>query len=151
MEANLTATDRLIRELERELDSEGAIYRPAFERIKLKWESKKPKPIPQKRAKKRRNRETPAKHAEVKRQLCERAEGICERARIRRDGKIVYEHAPDCPLAVSLHRGDPAHNKSRGSSGAWELQNLRWVSRQCHNWEHHGGKVIPPKSRKEPA
>jgi hypothetical protein len=25
------------------------------------------------------------------------------------------------------------------------MDNLRWTSRQCHRWEHNGGKVIPSK------
>lgn len=141
----MSATDRLIRDVQREIDAEGHLHRDEWNAIKAKYATKRPARIPAKRAKPRKNRETKDEHADVILQLFERANGGCEGARIRRDGEIVREHAPDCPRAVPLHRGDPAHNKSRGSGGEWDLINLRWVSRQCHRWEHQGGKPVRAK------
>jgi hypothetical protein len=136
----------LIRDIDRQVKNEGHLYGSVWAKLREKYASKAPRPIPAKRAKQRKNHETKAEHADVIQQLFERANGACEGARIRRNGEIVREHAPDCPKAVPFHRGDPAHDKSRGSGGEWALENLRWTSRQCHAWEHNGGKVVPKKT-----
>jgi hypothetical protein len=81
----------------------------------------------------------------VREQLILRSLGHCEGARIRRDGEIIIEHAPDCSGVADWDHGHAAHNKSRGAGGKFELDNLRWVTAACHRWEHSGGKVIPSK------
>ena len=143
----MSKIDQLIREVERA--SEGyadiLISREEWKALKAKYATAKPARIPAKRAKPRKNRETLVEHQEVMHDLFLRAKGMCEGAHIRRDGQIVVEHAPHCPGLVSWLHGDPSHIKSRGSGGEWSLDNLLWQSRQCHRWQHQGGKVVPKK------
>ena len=98
--------DHVFRELERVMlveDGRVIVSLDDWTSIQEKYASKQPKKIPSVRKRPRKNRETLAEHQALKRQLFERANGGCEGARIRRDGELVREHAPDCPRAVPLH------------------------------------------------
>ena len=85
----MIAVRQLIRDLNRTNynNGEGGLWvsEKDWKALKAKYADKPAKKIPAKRAKQRRNRETPAEHEAVILQLFERAQGECEGARIRRD------------------------------------------------------------------
>ena len=58
-------------------------------------------------------------------------------------------HAPDCRGHADWFTGHAAHIKSRGAGGKFELDNLRWLTPECHRFEHNGMKPVPAKGRIE--
>jgi 5-methylcytosine-specific restriction endonuclease McrA len=140
----MSKLSNLIRDLSRELDAEGAIYRSAFVRIAAKYVEQPAKKIPAIR-KKPRVRKTVvrlrgAEMAELRQSVFQRDGGKCV----------------DCGRTVHHRRGEGwgelmelSHLKSRGAGGGDTMENTVSRCSSCHKQSHDygpsGQKPCPAK------
>ncbi len=73
--------------------------------------------------------------AEVRAQLYQRSEGLCE-----------LRISPKCWHGITFDTMHTCHVIHRSRGGTWDLENLKAGCPECHiGWEHNGGKPCPPK------
>lgn len=139
----MSATDRLIRDVQREIDAEGHLHRDEWNAIKAKYTTKQPSRIPAKRAKPRVRKTVVRLHG-VEMML------LREKVYSRDDGKCV-----DCKQGVYFFDWEApvkelimelSHVRSRGAGGGDTLENCVTRCRECHQKSHNcNGKPVPSK------
>jgi hypothetical protein len=90
----------------------------------------------------RRGELSKAEKTSVRRQVYERAGGLCEVKLHSKCIRVVLDWDGDTPW----NHGHLVHRKSKGSGGKWTLDNLLWGCPNCHLISLHNPKPVPSKT-----